>query len=69
MDGEDRRTIEMIKEIDSMKVSADFKDIEGERAHADLLLLSHYSPSSHHIKVYTSTKDAKVSLVVILVDC
>lgn len=65
-DSEDRRALEMLKDIDSMKISADFKDIEGERAHADLLLLSHFSPTNRHIKVHTSTKDAKVGEYIIL---
>jgi len=43
-----------------MKVLASFKDMFGERSNTELLLLTHYSPSQHHLKVWTSTKDAKV---------
>lgn len=43
-----------------MKIFASFKDMFGERSSTELLLLAHYSPSEHHLKVWTSTKDAKV---------
>jgi hypothetical protein len=43
-----------------MKILASFKDMYGERSNTELLLLTHYSPSQHHLKVWTSTKDAKV---------
>lgn len=46
-----------------MKVFASFKDMYGERSNTELLLLTHHSPSQHHLKVWTSTKDAKVSTV------
>lgn len=49
-----------INDIGSMKVQAAFKDAFGERAIADLLILSHYSPNNHHIKVYTTTVQPKV---------
>lgn len=43
-----------------MRIFATFKDMFGELSTADLYLLTHYSPSQHHLKVWTSTKDAKV---------
>lgn len=43
-----------------MKIFASFKDMYAERSNTELLLLTHYSPSQHHLKVWTSTKDAKV---------
>lgn len=46
-----------------MKVYATFKDIYGEKSSTELLLFTHYSPSQHHLKVWTSTKDAKVRLL------
>lgn len=57
---EDKRAAEILKDIDSMRISASFKDPEGERVNAELLLLSHYSPLNHHVKVSTSTVNAKV---------
>jgi len=45
-----------------MKIYGSFKDMYGERSTSELLLLTHYSPSQHHLKVWTSTKDAKVLL-------
>jgi len=56
----DNSASEILKDIDSMRVLASFKDMFGERLHTELLLLTHYSPSQHHLKVWTSTKDAKV---------
>lgn len=50
----------VLNDIDSMRIYASFKDGEGERAQTELLLFSHYSPSNRHIKVSTTTKDAKV---------
>lgn len=46
-----------------MKVFATFKDPFGEKSTTELLLFTHYSPSQHHLKVWTSTKDAKVLLL------
>lgn len=62
---EDKRATEILKDIDSMRITASFKDPEGERTSADLLLLSHYSPMNHHIKVSTSTVNAKVGEYII----
>lgn len=56
----DKRAAEILKDIESMKIQATFKDMYSERSNAELLLLTHYSPSQHHLKVWTSTKDAKV---------
>lgn len=56
---------EFINEIQSMRLNANFIDPRGERTSADLLLLAHYSPQNHHIKVSTSTKNAKVGEYII----
>lgn len=45
-----------------MRIFASFKDMYTEKSSTELLLLTHYSPSQHHLKVWTSTKDAKVRL-------
>lgn len=58
----DKRASEVLKDIESMKVFASFKDMFSERSNTELLLLTHHSPSQHHLKVWTSTKDAKVLL-------
>lgn len=57
---------DLLKTVDSMKIYATFKDMFGELSTADLYLFTHYSPSQHHLKVWTSTKDAKVLLFIIL---
>jgi len=43
-----------------MNIYVSFKDMYGEQSTKELLLLTHYSPSQHHLKVWTSTKNAKV---------
>ncbi|GLH02408.1 CD109 antigen [Gryllus bimaculatus] len=62
---ENRRSKAQLNEITEMRITAYFKDYDGVRATSDLLLLSHYSPANHQIKVSTSTRDAKVGEYVI----
>nr|XP_018913243.1 PREDICTED: CD109 antigen isoform X1 [Bemisia tabaci] len=62
---ENSRANEILRDIESMRVTANFKDISSERVTADLLLLAHYSPSTHQIKVLTSTENAKVDEYII----
>lgn len=49
-----------------MKIYASFKDMYAEKSSTELLLLTHYSPSQHHLKVWTSTKDAKVLKIIFI---
>lgn len=46
--------------LGALRVQAYFKDAIGERANSELLMLSHYSPFNKHIRVSTSTIQAKV---------
>uniref|UniRef100_A0A182NU17 TEP1-F n=1 Tax=Anopheles dirus TaxID=7168 RepID=A0A182NU17_9DIPT len=55
-----KQTNEFLNEIQSMRLVANYVDPLGERASTELLLLSHFSPNNHNIKVHTSTSDAKV---------
>ncbi|RZF46948.1 hypothetical protein LSTR_LSTR016470 [Laodelphax striatellus] len=57
---DNKRSTEILKDIDSMRISASYKDANGDRTTAELLLLAHYSPLNHHIKVDTSTSQPKV---------
>lgn len=43
-----------------MRLTAYFRDATGRQAQGELLLLSQFSPLNHHIKVVTSTQEAKV---------
>ncbi|CAG2055740.1 unnamed protein product [Timema podura] len=61
---ENARSKDLLNDIQSMKISASFLDARGERVGADLLLLSHFSPMNHHIKVSTSTRDAKFTVFI-----
>ncbi|KAJ9591586.1 hypothetical protein L9F63_001940, partial [Diploptera punctata] len=63
---EDKKARERLNEIQSMRITADYTDGETERTTSNLLLLAHHSPTNHHIKVSTSTKDAKVGEYIIL---
>lgn len=61
-----RTSKEFLNEIINMRLTANFIDFRGERTTAEALLLSHFSPQNKHIKVYTSTEDAKVGEYIIL---
>ncbi|XP_023724230.1 CD109 antigen [Cryptotermes secundus] len=63
---ENRRARELLNDIQSMRITADYSDGMGERTSSTMLLLSHFSPTNHHIKVSTSTRDAKVGEYIIL---
>ncbi|XP_058448423.1 CD109 antigen [Malaya genurostris] len=60
-----KQTNDFLNEIQSMRLSALYTSATGERASTELLLLSHYSPNNHNIKVSTSTVDAKVGEYII----
>ncbi|XP_067001675.2 CD109 antigen [Anabrus simplex] len=62
---ENPQSKKLLNNIQEMRIVAYFKDQTGEQVTADLLLLSHYSPLNHQIKVSTSTRDAKVGEYVI----
>lgn len=64
-EGDPKVANEVLKDIDSMKILAYFKDIENSHAQAELLLFSHFSPSDHQIKISTSTRNAKVGEFII----
>ncbi|XP_053673815.1 CD109 antigen [Anopheles nili] len=55
-----KQTNEFLNEIQSMRLTANYVDPSGERANTELLLLAHFSPNNHNIKVHTSTTNAKV---------
>lgn len=59
LEGQDNAQ-ELANGIESMRIHASFQDGNGQRAETDLLLIAHYSPTNRHIKVSTTTKDAKV---------
>ncbi|KAF4531995.1 hypothetical protein B566_EDAN006540 [Ephemera danica] len=63
----ERRLRELLKDVASLRLLANFKDAdEGHRASAELLAITHYSPNNQHLRVYTSTKEAKVGEYLIL---
>lgn len=64
--GEDRVGREFLQDVQQMRIQANFVDERGERANSDLLLLSHHSPQNRHIKVTTSTQQAKVGEYIVL---
>ncbi|XP_063238725.1 CD109 antigen-like [Bacillus rossius redtenbacheri] len=62
---ENVRAKELLNDIKSMRIVATFHDAMGGQVSARLQLLSHFSPMNHHIKVSTSTTDAKVGEYII----
>lgn len=47
--------------IGSLRIEATYKDgWTGQRANAELLMLSHFSANDQHIKIVTSTTTPKV---------
>lgn len=56
----DRRSNDVLKDVDSIHISATFRDIGSDRSYAEVFLQAYYSPSDHFIKVLSSTVDAKV---------
>lgn len=63
---EDRQGREFLNDVQQVHLTANFIDERGERATADLLILSHHSPVNKHIKIATSTQHAKVGEYVVL---
>lgn len=64
--GDDRQSREFLTDVQQMILVANFIDERGERATTDLLMLSHHSPHNRHIKVQTSTHQAKVGEYIVL---
>lgn len=63
---ESRSAKEFLNDVQNMRIQANFVDARGERANTDILLLGHHSPQNQHIKVSTSTQEAKVGEYIIL---
>lgn len=63
---DDRGSREFLNDITQARLTANFIDWRGERAVADLLLVTHHSPRNHQIKISTSTRDAKVGEYIVL---
>lgn len=60
--GNNQQASDTLKDVDSIHISATFRDVGGERSFTELYLQVYYSPTDHFIKVSTSTTDARVSL-------
>jgi CD109 antigen len=55
-----RTSKDFLRDISSLRLYANYIDPRGERAQAEILYLSHYSPNNNHIKVTTSTTNGRV---------
>lgn len=55
-----RRSNEILKDVDHLRINVAFRDISGDRSYAEFILVSYYSPSDHFIKVSSSTREGKV---------
>lgn len=60
-----RSSKDFLREIASLRLYANYIDPHGDRAQAECLFLSHFSPQSNHIKVTTSTTHGKVGEYII----
>ena len=56
---------ETLNAITGIRLSAQVVDARGARASADARLVAHRSPAHHHIRVSTSTTDARVGWLTI----
>jgi hypothetical protein len=60
----ERRMRELLRDVGSLRLTANFKDSDdGFRTSAELLAVAHYSPNNQHLRVYTTTKQAKVKMI------
>ncbi|KAG8228773.1 hypothetical protein J437_LFUL007766 [Ladona fulva] len=66
LDDNTRRSKEAARDVQALRLSAYFKDGEGDRANTEMTAYAHYSPSDRQIKISTSTRNAKVGEYVIL---
>lgn len=55
-----RNARDFLNEVQSMRLTAVYIDPRGERATSEILMLAHHSPQNQHIKIATSTVQAKV---------
>lgn len=58
---ENKRSRVILNDIYSMKVQVVYQDSYGQSARTEASLISHYSPRNRHIKVFSSTQNAKVT--------
>lgn len=64
--GDDAASRDFLLEVQQAHLTANFIDRRGEHVQADLLLVTHFSPQNHQIKIQTSTHDAKVGEYIVL---
>ncbi|KAL0278731.1 UNVERIFIED_CONTAM: hypothetical protein PYX00_000464 [Menopon gallinae] len=63
---ENKRSRVILNDIASMKVQVSYQDAYGLSARTEAALISHFSPRNRHIKVSSSTQNAKVGEYLIL---
>ncbi|XP_026743707.1 CD109 antigen [Trichoplusia ni] len=56
---------EVLNSITGVRLSAQLSDAAGGRASADVHFVAHYSANNHHIRISTSTTDARVGEYII----
>jgi CD109 antigen len=56
----DKRIKDLVNDISGLRLVANYKDGLGEKATAEMLAMTQYSPGDKHIKVHTSTKHPRV---------
>ena len=58
--GDKRRIKDLVNEITAIRLQANYKDGYGEQASADMQAMTQYSIGDKHIKVLSSTRNARV---------
>lgn len=61
--GNDTASQDILIKVSLVHLTANFTDRHGDRAETNLLLIAHYSPQNHEIKILTITQDASIGIV------
>lgn len=62
--GENRLGRGMLNDIRNLKLQVLFRDPLGQDARTEAYLATHYSPQNRHIKVTSSTQQARVNYII-----
>lgn len=60
LDDNSQSSKDFLRSISTLRLYANYIDPRGDRAQAEILFLSHFSPQNNHIKVTTSTTNGRV---------
>lgn len=61
----ERNHRDILNSVTGVRITAHLQDAQGGQASADVRFIAHYSPRNHHIRVSTTTTDAKIGEYII----